>query len=201
MRTMHEPKHAIKVKKMKLYIKNMVCDRCKTIVKAELKKLNIQYTSVEIGLANLKGKLVPQQRAQLSEALNKYGFGLIAEEKNPLIDKLKTTIADLEKYSDEDLKTSFTDFISLSLGDNFISLNTLFSEIEGITIEKYIIRQKIARVKELLVYEDLTLAEIAFKMHYSSVGQLSNQFKRVTGLTPAHFKLIRSTKISSSYKN
>lgn len=186
---------------MKLYIKNMVCDRCITIVKTELNKLDIPYASVEIGVIDLVEEIIPQQRALITGALNNHGFGLIDQEKNSVIEKLKNTITDLEKYSDEDLKTSFKDYISLSLNDNFISLNTLFSEIEGVTIEKYIIRQKIARVKELLVYEDFTLDEIALKMHYSSIGQLSNQFKRVTGLTPAHFKLIRSTRITNSYKN
>jgi AraC-like DNA-binding protein len=100
----------------------------------------------------------------------------------------------LEHHTDEDLKTNFSDYISLNTNDNFISLNTLFTEIEGITIEKYIIRHKVEQIKEYLVYNDLTLAEIAHKMHYSNVAQLSSQFKRITGLTPSHFKQIRQTR-------
>jgi len=99
------------------------------------------------------------------------------------------------------LKTSFSDFISLRVNDNFISLNTLFAEIKGITIEKYIIRHKIDRIKELLVYDDLNLADIAFKMHYSNVAQLSSQFKRITGLTPSHFRHLRHTRNNNPLMN
>jgi copper chaperone CopZ len=186
---------------MKLYIKNMVCNRCKTTVKETLEKLGIQYASVELGEVNLKTHISTLQREKLDTDLQKSGFELIDEQKNELIEKLKAAITDLEIYSDEDLKTSFSDFISLSVNDNFISLNTLFAEIEGVTIEKYIIRHKIARVKELLVYDDLTLAEIAHKMHYSSTAQLSSQFKRITGLTPSHFRLLRSTRVKDPHLN
>ncbi len=179
----------------------MVCERCKTTVKTELDKMSIPYVSVEIGDVTLPGKITSLQRNQLSKALLKNGFELIDEEKNTLIEKLKSAVEDLEKYSDEDLKLSFMDYIALSLTDNYISLNTLFSEIEGVTIEKYIIRHKIERVKEYLVYEDFTLAEIAAKMHYSNVAQLSSQFKRVTGLTPAHFKLLRHTRVALPQSN
>ena len=105
---------------------------------------------------------------------------------------MKQAIIDLENHSDEELKTSFMDYISLIVNENYISLNTLFSEIEGITIEKYIIKHKINRVKELLVYDDFNLAEIALKMHYSTTSSLSNQFKHETGLSPSHFKQLRA---------
>ena len=176
---------------MKLYIKNMVCNRCKTTVKSTLEKLGIEYTSVEPGEVNLQKHISSMQREKLDAALHDCGFDLINADNNELIERLKLVITDLENHSDEELKTSFSDFISLSVNENFISLNTLFAEIEGVTIEKYIIRHKIARVKELLVYDDLSLAEIAAKMHYSSTAQLSSQFKRITGLTPAHFRLLR----------
>jgi methylphosphotriester-DNA--protein-cysteine methyltransferase len=146
---------------MKLYIKNMVCSRCKAIVRTELDKLGVLYNSVELGEVTIEEKLT------------------------------KTAIVDLERCSDEDLKTSYSDFISLSVNDSFISLNTLFSEIEGITIEKYIIKRKIELVKELLGHNNLNLAEIAVKMHYSNVAQLSGQFKSMTGLTPLHFRQLR----------
>lgn len=176
---------------MKLYIKNMVCNRCKETVKSELDKIGIQYKTVRIGEVTTERKITPEQRGQLSEALLKNGFELIDDQKNELIAKLKKSILDLEHYSDEDLKTSFTDYISLIADDNFISLNQLFEEIEGITIDKYIIKRKIERIKELLVYEDLNLHEIALKMRYSSTTALSNQFKRETGLTPLHFRELR----------
>lgn len=180
---------------MKLYIKNMVCDRCKSIVQSEIEKIGFQYNSVEIGVVNTEKSLTPLQRSQFDSALKKHGFELINDQNNELIDNLKNAILDLEVYSDEDLKTSFTDFISLSADGNFLSLNKLFAEIEGVTIEKYIINHKIARVKEFLVYDDLSLADIAKKMHYSSTAKLSSQFRRITGLTPTHFRQLRHSRI------
>jgi YesN/AraC family two-component response regulator len=179
---------------MRLYIKNMVCNRCKTIVKAELDKEGILYDTLKLGEVNTVKEISTMQRARLSGALKLSGFELIDEQKNKLIEKLKNAIADLEHHTNEDLKTDYTDYISLTVNDNFISLNTLFAEIEGITIEKYIIRHKIDRIKELLVYDNLNLAEIAHKMHYSNVLQLSGQFKRITGLTPSHFRQLRQTR-------
>ena len=180
---------------MKLYIKNMVCNRCKAIVQAEIEKIGFQYNNVGIGVVNTEKKITPLQREQFDAALKKHGFELIDEENNELIDKLRKAITELEVYSDDDLKISFTDFIGLSAEDNFISLNNLFAEIEGVTIEKYIIRHKISRVKELLVYDDLSLTEIARKMHYNSTAKLSSQFRKITGLTPTHFRQLRNSRI------
>ncbi len=176
---------------MKLYIKNMVCDRCKVIVKTKLDEAGILYDNIAIGEVTIREKPTASQHSKLSASLKQLGFELIDNKKNALIEKLKNSIMLLEKCSDGDLKTSYTDFISLNVNDSFISLNTLFSEIEGITIEKYIIKQKVEVVKELLGHNDYTIAEIAVKMHYGSVTQLSSQFKSVTGLTPIHFKQIR----------
>lgn len=172
----------------------MVCDRCVTIVQSELDKLNLQYNSVDVGLVNVTNKITDSQRTNLCTSLQKHGFELIDDRHNVLIEKLRKAIVDLELFSDENLKTNFMDYISLSVNDNFISLNKLFAEIEGVTIEKYVIKHKIARVKELLVYNDLNLAEIAAKMHYSSAAALSGQFKRITGLTPSHFRLLRQSR-------
>jgi YesN/AraC family two-component response regulator len=177
---------------MKLYIKNMVCSRCKTTVRNELDKLNIKFLSVEIGEVTIKKKLTPVQHHLLFIALEKSGFELINNEKGFLIERLKKAIYDLEMYSDEDLNTSYSDFISLNVNDSFISLNTLFSEIEGITIEKYIIKQKVEMVKEMLEHNNFNMTEIAVKMHYGTVAQLSSQFKSITGLTPLHFKQLRN---------
>lgn len=179
---------------MKLYIKNMVCGRCKSIVMSELDKLGIHYVTVALGEVTLRNKISSGQQSELHTALQFNGFELIDPGKNILIEKLKSALVDLENYSDEDLKTSFSDYISLSVKDNFISLNTLFSEIEGITIEKYIIKHKIELIKELLVYEDLSLSEIANRLHYSNSAKLSAQFKTVTGLSPSHFRQLRKAR-------
>jgi len=171
----------------------MVCRRCVAILKVELDKIGIHCVTVELGEVTIEKKLTSGQHTKLYAALQQFGLELIDEQKNDLIEKLKRAIVDLALYSDEDLKTSYSDYISLSVKDNFISLNTLFAEIEGITIEKYIIKHKIEQVRELLVHNDLNLTEIAFKMHYSSVAQLSRQFKSITGLTPSHFRQLRHT--------
>jgi AraC-like DNA-binding protein len=176
---------------MKLYIKNMVCSRCKTIVKAVLDSLGVLYVKVELGEVTIEKKLTAVLHNKLYSALKKYGFELINTRKNDLIEKLKSAIVNLENYSDEDLKTNYSDYISLHVNDSFISLNKLFSEIEGITIEKYIIKHKIELVKELLGHDNLDLAEIAHRMHYSNTAQLSSQFKSMTGLTPLHFRQLR----------
>ena len=175
----------------------MVCSRCKETVKTELDKLAVRYVSVDLGEVIIRKKLTSDQHHLLKSSLEQFGFELINNEKNFLIEKLKRAIFDLEMFSDEELKTSHSDFISLKVNDNFISLNTLFSEIEGITIEKYIIKQKVELVKELLGHNNLNITEIAVKMHYSNVAHLSSEFKSVTGLTPLHFRQLRHI----SYKN
>jgi len=182
---------------MKLYIKNMVCSRCKTTVKTELEKLGIEYVSVELGEVTVRKKLTSVQHRLFYLALEQHGFELINNDKNFLIEKLKKAIFDLEMYSDEDLKTNYPEYISLRVNDSFISLNTLFSEIQGITIEKYIIKQKVELVKVMLGHNNLNITEIAVKMHYSNVAQLSSEFKSITGLTPVHFRQLRHI----SYKN
>jgi AraC-like DNA-binding protein len=169
----------------------MVCNRCKKIVKAELDKIGIHYTSVELGEVIANEEITLSQRTKLYSALKLSGLELIDDQKNALIENLKRAIFDLEHYSDENLKTNYSDYISTRVNDSFISLNMLFSEIEGITIEKYIVKHKIDRVKELIVYDDLNLKEIALKMHYSNIAQLTSQFKRITGLSPSHFKQLR----------
>lgn len=179
----------------------MVCTRCKTIVKDELDKIGVLYDAVELGEVTIKDRITSEQRTKLFAALKQSGLELIGDRKIDLIEKLKRTIVDLEHYSDENLKMSYSDYISLSLNDHFISLSTLFSEIEGITIEKYIIKYKIEMVKELLLYNELTLVQIALKMHYINVRQLSGQFKSITGLTPLHFKQLCHFKTNNQLIN
>jgi AraC-like DNA-binding protein len=146
-------------------------------------------------------KLTESKHKKLYIALKQSGFELIDNRKNDVIEKLKRTIVDLGTCSDEDLNTSYTDFINMRVNDSFISLNTLFAEIEGITIEKYIIKQKIELVKEMLGHNNLNITEIAVKMHYSSVAQLSSQFKSITGLTPLHFKQLRHVSFNNPATN
>ncbi len=181
---------------MKLYIKNMVCSRCETIVKAELEKIGVEFLGVKIGEVETKKIISGLERQQFAAALHQNGFELIDDQKNVIIEKLKKAVLDLENFSDEDLKTGFAEYISLIADDNFISLNQLFAEIEGMSIEKYVVKRKIDQIKELLVYEEFNIDEIARKMHYSSTAALTRQFKLQTGLTPAHFKQLRLARTS-----
>jgi AraC-like DNA-binding protein len=176
---------------MKLYIKNMVCDRCKTIVESALDDMGLRYFSVQIGEILTKEELTSEQHCHLRNALQLSGLELVEEEMNVIVEKLKSAITDLEHCSDEDLKTSCPDYISLKLERDYNSLNLLFSEIKGMTIEKFIIRHKVEMVKELLNHNKFNLTEIALKMHYSNKSQLSIQFKSITGLTPSRFRQLR----------
>lgn len=179
---------------MKLYIKNMVSIRCKMLVKSELEKLGLHYSIVELGEAEITDRATSEQLIELDMNLRKSGLELMDDRKSKLIEKIKNIIVEMVHYSDEPLKENFSDFLSKKLKYDYNYLSNLFTEVEGITIEKFIINHKIERVKELLVYDELNLTEIANKMHYSSVAHLSNQFKRVTGLTPSHFKKIRQNR-------
>ena len=178
----------------KLYIKNMVCNRCIMVVKSELEKLGISPSSIILGEVTLSGGLSPQQKDALSKKLEGLGFALIDDRRARLIEQIKNAIIELVHYNNNDLKVNLSDYISEKLHHDYNYISNLFSEIEGTTIEKYFIAQKIERVKELLVYDELTLNEIAFKLNYSSVAHLSSQFKKVTGLTPSYFKQIKTNK-------
>jgi AraC-like DNA-binding protein len=178
----------------KLYIKNMVCNRCIMVVKAELEKLDIKPLSVELGEVTLSQPLDVKRKEELSKDLESLGFSLIDDKRGRLIEQVKNLIIELVHYNDNDLKINLSDYISEKLHHDYNYISNLFSEIEGSTIEKYFIAQKIEKVKELLVYDELTLNEIAFKLNYSSVAHLSAQFKKVTGLTPSHFKQIKTNK-------
>lgn len=169
----------------------MVCIRCKMVVKEELTKLGLHYTSVELGEAEILEKISTEQHDQISAALLKWGLELMDDKKSVLIQKIKNVIIELVHYSEEPLTVNFSEFLSQKLNHDYTYLANLFSEVQGTTIEKYLIAHKIERVKELLVYDELNLTEIAYKMHYSSVAHLSAQFKKITGLTPSHFKQLR----------
>ena len=174
----------------------MVCIRCKMVVKDELTKLGLHYTSVELGEADIVETLSSEQQDQFKDALVRSGLELMDDKKSVLIQKIKNVIVELIHYTDEPLAVNFSVFLSKKLDYDYTYLANLFSEVQGITIEKFIITHKIERVKELLVYNELNLTEIAFLMHYSSVAHLSAQFKKITGLTPSHFKQLKQKRRS-----
>ncbi|MDR3057841.1 MAG: AraC family transcriptional regulator [Prevotella sp.] len=178
----------------KIYIKNMVCNRCIMVVRSELKKLGIEPISIELGEVTLSKALDSSQKEELNGVLESLGFALIDDKKARLIEQVKTLIVELVHYNNNDLKVNLSDYISEKVLHDYNYVSNLFSEVEGTTIEKYFIAQKVEKVKELLVYDELTLNEIAFKLNYSSVAHLSTQFKKVTGLTPTHFKQIKTNK-------
>lgn len=173
---------------MKLLIKNMVCDRCKMVVRSELEKLGLNLLSVELGEVEIDGKLSAEQEVQVAECLESVGFSILGDKKSQVVEKVKTLIINLVRTKNNDLRINLSDYLTQHLTQDYGSLSSLFSETEGTTIEKYFINQKIERVKELLVYDEFTLSEIAHQLHYSSVAHLSNQFKKVTGLSPTNFK-------------
>ena len=179
---------------MKLHIKNMVCNRCIMVVNNELEKLGLHPASVELGEVVLSEELSDIQKDQVKSALEKVGFELIDNRKSQLIERVKTLLIELVHRQNNQLNTNLSDYLILQLGHDYSSISTLFSEVEGTTIEKYYIAQKIERVKELLVYDELSLSEIAHLLNYSSVAHLSKQFKKTTGLTPSHFKQIGALK-------
>lgn len=174
----------------------MVCIRCKMVVKDELTRLGLKYTSVELGEADLEDSISDNQREQFRANLLKYGLELMDDKKSVLIQKIKTVIIELVHYSEEPLIINLSDYLSQTLHYDYTYLANLFSEVQGITIEKFFISHKIERVKELLVYNELTLTEIAYKLHYSSVAHLCTQFKKITGLTPSHFKELKNKRRS-----
>ncbi|MBL0745725.1 helix-turn-helix domain-containing protein [Chryseolinea lacunae] len=175
---------------MKLYIKYMVSLRCKMIVKEELKKLGLHDTTLELGVVQISEDITASQRLQLNENLRRSGLELLDDKQSILIDKIKTVIIELIHYNDELPKVKYSNYISKKMNYNYTYLSNIFSEVKGITIQHFIISHKIEKVKELLLYDQLNLSQISFKLHYSSVAHLSNQFKKVTGLSPSYFKKI-----------
>lgn len=174
---------------MKLHVKNMVCDRCILIVRQQLENLNFQVNDITLGHVEINPEPDEKQLQYISAAFNVLGFELIDNEKDKLVDQVKTRVIELVHYSDlNEIKQSLMTLIAADLNKEYTYLSRLFSDAEGITIEKYIIQQKIEKVKELLQYGELNMNEIAFKMGYSSSAHLSTQFKSVTGLSPTQYK-------------
>ncbi len=175
----------------------MVCIRCKMVVKQELNNLGLTYIIVELGEVEILETMQEEQRQLLKTALLKSGLELMDDKRSMLIEKIKNVITEMIHYTEEVPKVNFSDFLAEKLNYDYTYLANLFSEVEGTTIEHYIIAHKIERVKELLVYDELSLTEIAYKLHYSSVAHLANQFKKVTGLTTSHFKKLKHKRLIS----
>jgi len=185
---------AVKKKYLKLHIKYMVSIRCKMIVKSELDKLGITYGNVDLGEVDVARDVTAKELEQLKAGLLISGLELMDDKKSILIEKIKIVIIEMVHYADDLPKTKNSDYISEKLNHDYTYLANLFSETTGTTIEHFIINHKIEKVKELIIYDELNLTEIAFKLNYSSVAHLSNQFKKVTGLTPSFFKKLRHIK-------
>jgi AraC-like DNA-binding protein len=183
--------------RVKLYVKYMVSIRCKMVVKDELKKLGLHYVIVNLGEVEIMENITMEQREKLKSALLRSGLELMDDKKAILVERIKNVIIEMIHYSDEELKVNFSDYLSEKLQYDYTYLSGLFSEVHGTTIEQFIILHKIERVKELIIYDELNLSEIAWKLHYSSVQHLSSQFKKVTGLTPSFFKHLKNKKRNS----
>ena len=172
----------------------MVSLRCKMLVKAELEKLNLKHLIVELGEVEIMKELSTETYLELKKNLLQSGLELMDDQRAILVEKIKNIIIELVHYTDEIPKLSFSDYLSEKLDHNYSYLSNLFSEVKGTTIEHFIIIHKIERVKELIIYDELNLSEIAYKLHYSSVAHLSTQFKKITGLTPSFFKSLKNKK-------
>jgi YesN/AraC family two-component response regulator len=172
----------------------MVSLRCKMVVRAELDKMKIKHTLVELGEVEIMHDLTNEKREKLKTSLNKYGLELMDDQRSIIVEKIKNIIVEMIHYTDELPKVNFSVYLSKKLNQNYNLLSNLFSEVKGVTIEHFIILHKIERVKELILYDELNLTEIADKLHYSSVAHLSTQFKKVTGLTLSFFKSLKNKK-------
>jgi AraC-like DNA-binding protein len=176
---------------MKLYIKYMVSLRCKMLVKQELQKLGITDMGIELGVAEV-AEISQDQRSKLKANLKKSGLILLEDKKSIIIEKIKNLIIEMIHYSEELPAVNYSDYIAEKLGYDYTYLANIFSEVKGITIQQFIINHKIERAKELLIYDELSLTEISYRLHYSSVAHLSNQFKKITGLTPTFYKQLKN---------
>jgi len=161
------------------------------MVKEELKKLNIQFTNIDLGVVEIPYEISKKKRSQLKQNLLKSGLELLDDKRSILIEKIKNVVVEMIHYSDELPKVNYSDYISEKLGYDYTYLANTFSEVKGITLQQFIIIHKIERVKELLMYDELNLTEISYKLNYSSVAHLSNQFKKITGFSPSYYKQLK----------
>ncbi len=179
---------------MKIYIQNMVCLCCIKTVSSLLNKMEIEYSSLELGEVKLLKKMSMEQGLELKSLLHEYGLELMGDDRAILVEKIVVIIIDMIHNSDEIKDINFSVYLTNKLNMDYHYLSELFSKTKGITIEHFIILHKVERIKELIIYDQLTISEISFKMNYSSAAHLSNQFKKVTGLTPSYFKKLKNKK-------
>lgn len=182
---------------MILYIKYMVSLRCKMLVKSELEKLGLDWISVDLGRVEILDDITNEQLEQFRIAIKKSGLELLDDKKNILVEKIKNVIIEMIHYSDEIPEVNDSYYISEKLDYDYTYLSNIFTEVKGETIQQYIIKHKIERVKELLLYDELTLTEISYRLNYSSVAHLSNQFKKITGLTPTYYRSLKDKRLKS----
>ncbi len=187
-------------KRTKLYIKYMVSIRCKLIVIDELEKLGIPYLSVSLGEAIIEGDVSKAQIDLLDADLKRWGLELMEDKKAILIERIKAVIIDTIHYSDEALKINWSDHLKEKLNYDYTYIANIFSATTGSSLQHFILSHKIERAKEMLIYDDLSLTEIAYRLHYSSVAHLSNQFKRISGLTPTYFKQLKTRRLEELEK-
>jgi len=176
---------------LKLFIKYMVSARCITAVKEELRKLGLHFIVVALGEIEIMETISEEQREQLKIGLLNAGLELMDDKRAILIEKVIKVIIEMVHDNDEMIKVNFSEYLSEKLHQDYTHLSNIFSEVKGITIQQFIIIHKVERIKELLLYDELNLTEISYKLNYSSVAHLSNQFKKVTGLSPSHFKQLK----------
>ncbi len=174
----------------------MVSNRCKMMVKDELRKLGLHFIIVDLGVVDIMETISSETRQQLKAGLLESGLELMDDKRAIMIEKIKNVIVELVHHNEEPLKITFSDYLSEKLNQNYTSLANLFSEVQGTTIEQFLILHKVERIKELIIYDELSITEIAWKMNYSSVAHLSTQFKKVSGLTPSHFKKLKDKRRS-----
>ena len=174
----------------------MVSTRCKMAVKDVLKNLGLHFILVDLGEVEIMENISAEQREHIKTALLNSGLELMDDKKAILIERIKNVVVEMVHHSDEMIKTNFSDYLSKKLDHDYTYMASLFSEVQGTTIEHFIIAHKIERIKELITYGELNITEIAWKMNYSSVAHLSNQFKKVTGLSPSHFKQLKDKRRS-----
>ncbi|MET3530663.1 AraC-like DNA-binding protein [Chryseobacterium flavum] len=182
---------------MKLYIKYMVSLRCKMVVHQELERLGIKNAVVDLGTVELLDDISSEQRQILKENLLKTGLEVLDDKKSILIEKIKNVVIEMIHYSDEFPKENFSDYVSEKLGYDYTYLANTFSEVKGMTLQHFIIINKVEKVKELLLYDELNLTEISYKLNYSSVAHLSNQFKKITGLSPSFYKQLKQRRLGN----
>lgn len=169
----------------------MVSNRCKIVVKEVLKELGLHFIVVDLGEIEIMEDITMEQRIALKTGLSESGLELMDDKKAILIERIRIVITDMIHHADELPVTNYSNFISEKIGYDYTYLSNIFSEVKGVTIQQFIIINKIERIKELIIYDELNITEIAWKMNYSSVAHLSNQFKKITGLTPSHFKQLK----------